>query len=323
MQGTYTTDKLILNAGLRGDYTLFTLEANEFIKNEKKSTGYFNLTPSLGFKYYIIPMLNLHGSIGTAFYLPDAYKVAGMYEIVNWKGKKELFKGNPDLRPERALSFDLGLGIMNNEYISADITYFQANYKDRTVADSSHAPEYSTFKNANKGLIRGIELMTSLNLARMMNAYNYDLSLFANFTHIFRNTFTETDKDGNALTKEMPRVRRTTGNFGLRFNNHDGFSTSLTARYIGTRLEEDFNTGRRPGLTEQDYYNKGGYTGKESSPLLVHPDHIVMDFAAFYDITSNARIGIQVNNLLDENYTEKDGYNMPGRNLMGTVMFTF
>lgn len=321
-QGTYSTEKLFVNAGVRMDYTRFTMMANEFLKNEKKSSSYFNFTPSLGAKYFITPNLNLHASVGTAFYLPDAYKVAGSYEIINWKGKKEIYKGNPNLKPEKALSFDLGLGFLNNKYITADITYFQSNYRDRSVSDYSNV-DYITYKNANTGLIQGLEFMTSVNMAQVFGSYNYDLRLYANFTHLFRNTFTETDKDGNKITKDIPRVRRTTGNFGISYNNHNGFTTSLNARYIGHRFEENFMHGLRPGITEKDFYAKGGYTGTEKYPLLQHPKHLMFDFSTFYKVTEHITVGVQVNNLFDENYTEKDGYNMPGRNLMGNVAFTF
>lgn len=323
-QGTYSIDRLHLNAGIRVDYTRFTLEADEHIKNEKKSAGYFNFTPSLGVKYYITPMINVHSSVGTAFYLPDAYKVAGSYQVTNWKGVKETYKGNPDLKPERALSFDFGLGLVNNQYVSMDVTYFQSHYKDRTVTDYAHAPEYTTYKNADSGRIQGLEIMSSVNLARIMGSYGYDLRLFANFTHLFRNTYTELDKDGNNLTRAVPFVRNTTGNFGISYNNHGGFAASLSARYIGHRLEADYASSLRPGIIrEEHYYKKDGYTGKEPYGFLQHPDHVVVDLSTYYDINGHVRLGLQINNLLDENYAEKDGYNLPGRNLMGTVTFAF
>ena len=34
-------------------------------------------------------------------------------------------------------------------------------------------------------------------------------------------------------------------------------------------------------------------------------------------------VGLNINNLFDENYTEKDGYNMPGRNFQVRAAMTF
>ena len=50
---------------------------------------------------------------------------------------------------------------------------------------------------------------------------------------------------------------------------------------------------------------------------------MVFDFSASCPLIKNVSVGLNINNLFDENYTEKDGYNMPGRNFQVRAAMTF
>lgn len=315
-QGAYNIENLFINAGVRYSYTDFTLEADEFLKNDKKSTGYSNFSPSIGIKYVISPLLNVHASGGNAFYVPDAYKVAGIYTV----GTKQ-YRGNADLKAETSTSFDLGVNITNNDLLNIDVTYFHALYKNKIVNDTKTSSEYTTYKNADNGRMNGLEIMFSSDIAKVFQS-PYSLELYASFTHLLNDKFDDNVND-EIITKDMLYVRKNTGNFGIVFDNNNGFVTRLNARYIGKRLENDWMAwdNLRPDIKSTDYYAKGGYTA--SDQILQHPQHLIFDYSAYYNVTPQARIGISVSNLFDENYTEKDGYNMPGRSIMGSVSYTF
>jgi vitamin B12 transporter len=147
------------------------------------------------------------------------------------------------------------------------------------------------------------------------------------FTHLFNDNFDEVavDPENNKsiLTKDMLYVRKTTEISVLPMTIVRDFITCLNARYIGNRLENDWLTGGeiRPDITSDDYYAKGGY--RASDKILQHPAHLIFDYSAFCNLGTHARMGISVANLFDENYTEKDGYNMPGRSIMGHVSYLF
>lgn len=330
VQGSYSKDNLFINAGARYNYTNFTLEADELLGNEKKSTGYSNFTPSLGIKYVIAPMLNIHASVGNAFYVPDAYQTAGRYEA---SGSK--YRGNKDLKSEKSTSFDFGVNLSSNDWLSIDVTYFHSFFDDRVVlvskTDEATNEEYLTYENADKGRMNGLEIMFSSDIAKAFQS-DYSLELYAGFTQLFDNTFDTADEDNKdkKIKKDVLTVRRNTGNFGIVFDTNKGFVTRLNARFIGKRLEKDFmnaydenwnSTSLRPKLKPEDYYTKGGY--ELDDKVLKHPSHLVFDYSAYYNVTPQARVGISISNLLDENYAEKDGYNMPGRSIMGSVSYTF
>lgn len=317
-QLAYTWKNLFMNAGLRYNYISYTLQADELLKNEKKTTGYSNLNPSLGINYRITDDLYFHASAGNAFYVPDAYKSAGVYKI----GKK-LYVGNPDLKPETVTSYDLGLNYGYKDYFNVDLTYFQNFYNNKIVNDNSRK-DTTSYKNATKGMMNGLEMMFSSNIASLWNA-PYRLELFGGVTYYFNAKFDDEVKSKSGemekVTKDMLYIRKTTGNFGVGFDNNKGFTARLTARYIGHRLENDWNGSQRPDITPDDYYNKGGY--KASDKILRHSSHLIFDLSSHYMINSHFRVGFSVANLFDENYTEKDGYNMPGRNIMGHFSYQF
>jgi vitamin B12 transporter len=325
VQGAYTKGDLFVNAGIRYNYTKFTLEADDFLNNEKKSTGYSNLNPSIGIKYFLTPLLNIHVSAGNAFYVPDAYKTAGRYQVGNTQ-----YRGNEDLKAETSTSFDFGFNVSNNEWLNIDLTYFHALYTNKIVndrkTDEATNETYTTYTNADNGRMNGLEIMFSSDIAKALES-RYSLELYAGLTHLLNNKFDETvgkgTPDEKTLTKDMLYVRRSTGNFGITFDTNNGFVTCLNARYIGKRLENDWMAwdNLRPDIKPEDYYTKSDYEATDQ--ILQHSAHLVFDYSAYYNVTPQARIGISVSNLFDENYTEKDGYNMPGRSIMGSVSYSF
>ena len=57
--------------------------------------------------------------------------------------------------------------------------------------------------------------------------------------------------------------------------------------------------------------------------LLHHSVSYVFDYSASYIFKEKYTIDLTVANLLDENYTEKDGYNMPGSLIMAKLICRF
>lgn len=315
-QLAYSWNNLFINAGVRYNYITYTLEASSLLKNDKSSEHYSNLNPSVGIKYNVSKNLNVHASLGSAFYVPDAYKTAGSYTI----GSK-IYIGNKNLKPETSTSYDIGINYSINDYLNVDATYFQNFYKNKIVDDKSKKDTIS-YKNASNGVMQGIELMLSSNIAKLWNA-PYKLELYGGTTYSFKNTFDDVATDGSKITKQTLYTRKATANFGIHFENKNGFEARLNSRYIGHRLENDYIAyyKSRPGIEASNYYAEGGYTDKDQ--ILRHSEHFVFDFSSYYSINRKIRIGISLSNLLDENYTEKDGYNMPGRSAMGNVSYKF
>jgi outer membrane receptor protein involved in Fe transport len=133
-------------------------------------------------------------------------------------------------------------------------------------------------------------------------------------------TFLSSSRNDSIVSRDLLYARKSNALFGIYYDNLKGFSTRIHARYMGSRLEKDNFSKLRPELTSEDYYTEGGYTAADK--ILKHPKHLILDYSVAYGI-KNYRFGIAISNLFNENYTEKDGYNMPGRMLMANLNYSF
>jgi len=317
-QLSYVSGRFSANAGGRFDYITYSIEKNDSIKGTGGEDSYSVFNPSAGVQYTVIKNMKLHASVGTAFSVPDAFKVAGSYSGY------EKYQGNPELKPESSFTFDLGVNYtLPSQLLSIDLTYFQTKHKDKIIKYALPLSDIMSFKNANNSDMKGLELLASLNFGSLF-ANDFKLEVYANSTIMLSNTVEESLKLNGIdtiLKRDMQYTRNNNSNFGIYFDNYKGFSTRLHARYIGSRLEKDNFSKLRPGIKTTDYYAEGGYTAKDK--ILKHPDFLIIDYTVSYTVQKNKRFGITISNLMDENYSEKDGYNMPGRTIMASFAYSF
>lgn len=166
--------------------------------------------------------------------------------------------------------------------------------------------------------MKGIELMSSFNLGQFLPG-KPELEAYTNFTWILKSDFQQL-AGAEMLTRDMQYVRKANGNFGLNYRR-DKINMRLNSRYIGSRLERDSFSSLRTGIAAANYYAEGGY--KATDKILKHPDYLLFDYSVNYAYSKHVDFGITVSNLLDENYSEKDGYNMPGRSIVAKLAYKF
>ncbi len=313
MQLAYSINQLDVNAGLRYDHFTYHIDANEGLKAPEADAKYSTVNPSVGAQYQFLKNFKAHASFGTAFSVPDAFKVAGKYTV---SGKS--YVGNPDLDPEKSRTTDFGLGYSSaKSSLRMDVSYFQTVHDHKIVEEKMASGEY-TYANANDSKMEGIEVMSSYNLGQFLPE-RPELEAYVNFTWILKNEFTQL-VGTEMLARDMQYVRKANGNFGLTYR-HDRISMRLNSRYIGSRLERDSFGAQRPGIVGANYYTQGGY--KATDKILQHPEYLLFDYSVGYAFTEKVNFGVTVSNLLDENYSEKDGYNMPGRSIVAKLAYTF
>lgn len=209
--------------------------------------------------------------------------------------------GNPDLKPEVATSWELGLSQkLFNEKTLFSAIYFES-YVDDLIVSIATKTDPATGRvienqnaNAAKAKIKGIE-------AEIKQKITKSLSAFANFTW------------QDAITKENPADRESEGkhlrlipeimyNVGLAFSR-SGFDANLTTKYVSKIYGRNDNKDRARGVP-------WGY------------DSIfVTDLKASYQFTKWAKVSLDVNNLFDREYYYS--YKAPERTVMGTLTLTF
>ena len=312
-QLAYTLNKLDFNAGVRFDHFTYRIEASEGLKAPEAEASYNTLNPSVGAQYEFLKNLKAHASFGTAFSVPDAFKVAGKYTV---SGKS--YVGNADLDPEKSRTSDFGIAYSSEKNsLRFDLSYFQTKHDHKIVEEKLASGEY-TYTNANKSNMKGIELMSSFNLGQFLPG-KPELEAYTNFTWILNNDFQQL-AGAEMLTRDMQYVRKANGNFGLNYRR-DKINMRLNSRYIGSRLERDSFSSLRTGIAAANYYAEGGY--KATDKILEHPEYLLFDYSISYAFNEKVNFGVTVSNLLDENYSEKDGYNMPGRSIVAKLAYKF
>jgi vitamin B12 transporter len=308
-------EKLIINPGVRFDLITYDVKKTPLLDTYapgKETNPFFS--PSIAAQYEVLKNLTVHGTIGRAFVAPDAYNVAGYSEIIA-SNKATVTQGNPDLKNENSVSWDAGVRFQKNTSgLAVDFTYFQTDVKDRittqkTTPTTTETTESgyvissrTTYINANKGEIRGLEGELSYNFGAMQNK-RYALRAFINATKTFTAQEITIAADGTQTKKDIYNIADLTAGYGVEFNNRKGINTRLSGRYVGHRKDTDFNDPK--------------------SPEIVYPAFMVLDFYAGYTYAGKHTVGIFVNNITDENYYEKRGFNMQGRNINIRYAITF
>lgn len=214
--------------------------------------------------------LRLRGSVGKATVFPTMYEQFGY--------SPGLYTGNPNLKPETALSYELGA-----DYDLADgrgklgLTLFKADVKDMINFTASSATNLAG-TSTRKGFELSGEWQASTDLA-------------------FSASYTYTDARGASGQQLIRRPRNELG-LHARANAFGGLGTvTADLRHVaGSYDEEQFNTV---------------WPATPATSKL--PSFTTVDLAANYQITDNLTATARVVNLFDKDYSEAWGYYGQGR----------
>lgn len=276
-----------------------TLAWDEVVHANTERQTVFN--PSGGLVFQPGSGVRLHASAGRSFVTPGAFNVAGYSEANAGPGSVVVTRGNANLRSESAVSWDAGVGISRPTVgIEADVTYFHTRVRDRVATvpvvfdDLRLTPAGDTIRaitsyaNSDRGEIQGVEISASYDFGARAG-YPYSLRIFGSATHLLDAYETTGD-----VTTDIRNVAGTTIVGGVEYDDLQRFSTRLSGRYVGERLDTDF----------ADFANPGDVR---------YPEFLVMDLTAALRLAERYRLTGAVSNLFDENYYEVRGYPMPGR----------
>lgn len=232
----------------------------------------------------------LRGSLGRAFRAPT---ILELYRTVQDHGGT-VTAGNPDLKPETAISWDLGIeqGLWSGARIKA--TYFE-NYIEDMIYSKSETPTLKTKVNAGKAESRGVELEAEQRILRDL------LRLFANYTYI-DSEIKENIASPASVGKRMTAVPEHMVNVGADFE-YGRFGALVTGRYVGKRYGYDDNSD-----TAEDVY--GSY-----DPCFK------VDVKIRYELASWASLSFSVDNLFNEQYYSY--YRAPGRWFFSEITLRF
>jgi outer membrane receptor protein involved in Fe transport len=148
----------------------------------KKASVKYQLSPRLGISHPITVRDVLHFTYGHYFQRPDAYflyrnnRIQSLTKVGN-------YIGNPDLKPEKTVAYELGVEHQFSDDIKGTVTGY---YKDVTnlmdwrkyVGRSIQNIELNVFTNADYGNIKGLEFTFTKRTGRFWGATaNYTYSI--------------------------------------------------------------------------------------------------------------------------------------------------
>jgi vitamin B12 transporter len=188
------------------------------------------------------------------------------------------FVGNPDLRPESARGFDIGIG-WSNDGLAADLTYFRADLDDEIITTFDSVTFLSGVANATgESRRQGIE-------ASLDARANDWLRLAAAYTYLDAE---EGRVAGAARSRELRRAKHS-GSLTATAE-FDGLTLAGSVAYVGKRRDTDFDTFRDVTLG----------------------DYALVTLSGQYRLSDALELTARVENAGDSDYQDVFGYATPG-----------
>ncbi|MDW7695639.1 TonB-dependent receptor [Flammeovirgaceae bacterium SG7u.111] len=313
-------DKLIAQLGARYEMVQYDFKKTDLIENEDRNQDINMFNPSLGLNYKLLPDLSLKATYGKGFTPASVFNVAGYSESSVWgkPGNVNITKGNPDLKNPESATVDLGFtydGSAKNGFLLS-ATYFNTKFKNNALEEVTYPTgieltpagdtiaSVTSYINADKSTLSGLEMNIAFDFGSLA-ANSYSLRVFANPVFILESKeIADHYGVSEPIETNMHNVAKENINFGIEFDNLKKISVGLTGRYVGNRYDRDWSSYSQ--YIEIEY-----------------PPFMTLDLRAGYRFTPSHEVVLQVANLTDENYYEKRGYNLMGRNFMAKYRFRF
>jgi TonB-dependent siderophore receptor len=285
-------ERLILNLGARYDwweshdgYGLDTNVSATTINYEDRSDSALN--PKFAARCRLADWISLRGSVGTAFRaptLPNLYQGDYAYGTTT-------YKGNPDLKPEKSVSYELGADLNVRDVFTFSASVYQTNMEDSinliTTDATNHIKQYT---NIGEVEIKGLELEAQYKILPQLTFYGtYTLN---------SSKIDEFEEDRSLEGKYLPWLPKDQTSVGVIFSNPAICTARLNGRYVGTIYDDDENE------------EKIG-------------DYFTADLKLSRTFFKYVEASLDVFNIFDKDYQETESTENPGRIVMGNITLTF
>jgi hemoglobin/transferrin/lactoferrin receptor protein len=270
------------------------------------------VSPRLGIVWQALPLLQPYAQVAQGFRSPTPWQINGGVSNTTANPPYRSI-GNPDLKPERSTSFELGLRGREGS-VRWGVAVFKSRYRDfiisnLDVTDSTTVPldpgmaaTTRTFQsiNAARAEISGFELMGEWGFAP-------GWAVEARYAHAKGD---QQARDGTE--SPLPTIEPDKGTLALRYERKHAFGGEL--------LVTGQKSQRRP----------------HASNLYIPKGYVTADLSAWWDITRQWQLNVALNNLADAKYTNwsdvrglaatttvADAYTQPGRNVAVSARYQF
>jgi vitamin B12 transporter len=190
------------------------------------------------------------------------------------------FRGNPNLRPEKSLSYDAGIDQRLGRNGTAQVTWFDNRFRDQIgFVVTDYTTFAGTFFNLGRSRARGIETSLSWEIR--------GVQLSGGYTLLDSKVLESTSPDPVfAKGQELFRRPRHSGFVDLRWKPSPRWTLGAAAFGVGRRVDSDYSG---LGLTQ-------------------NPGYGVLNLLADFKLTRGISWFAAVNNALNKQYMEVLGY---------------
>ena len=287
-------DQLIFNVGGRYD---FIESDNGKERDTHISKGYDNVypektweefSPKCGVVFRPDKNTAIRASVGKGFRAPTLFE---LYKTHTRSGN--VTSANPDLEPEKIVSYELGAEKVFFDTVWARITYYQS-YAEELIAGRTVSVNQYERDNLDEVKIHGVEV-------ELKWAATDWLSLFANYT--YNSTRIEKDpvnpeNEGNLINGYPKHKARA----GVMYSDPRILDVNLSYNYRGKRYQDIENTTELKGFS-------------------------TFDLSISRKLFNHVELSLNVENIFDKKYIfgEYEDYDSvsPGRVVMGKLKFRF
>ncbi len=314
-------ESLIINAGLRFEYfqpngrvpadtrdpDLFELPGDRHEDFWKSASPKFQLSPRLGVAYPISETGVIHFSYGYFLQIPEYERLYNADRIVmpQTSGIFGVF-GNPDLKPQRTIQYELGLQQQLIEGTVLEVSGFYRDIRDWISSGpvnptDSPAIRYGTWINRDYANVKGVTATLNQQLGQRINmVFDYSL-MVADGTNSdpqaeFNAAVARDDTTGTPLTRmlqplDWDRRHQLNGTIFLAGSN---WGASLIGRFqTGEPYTADGTFRTRTGITSLQYFEENS---------LRKPSNLTFDINLYRGLHlggASIRATLNIYNLLD------------------------
>ncbi len=169
-----TLDQYIRDKVAGGEFREYTPEERRAFM-QKKVGAKMSVSPRLGISFPITDRGVIHFSYGHFLQIPEFQFLYSNPDFKLTSGSGTTLFGNPDLRPQKTVMYELGLQQQLSNDISIDMTIFYRDVRDwvgssPTITTAKTAVEYSQYENKDYSNVRGITFKVE---RRFTNNYSF------------------------------------------------------------------------------------------------------------------------------------------------------
>jgi outer membrane receptor protein involved in Fe transport len=215
-------------------------EGNE-IPDPERMSSYKNadvksqISPRLGLSYTLAKTAVLHFSYGHFFNNPPMYAMYQNHSFLIPPSDYGTVLGNPNLKAEKTVQYEVGLWQQLNDYMDIDVALFYRDIYDllsTKIVSTYNQVEYGLYTNKDYGNVRGLEIKYNMFWHKVSAIMNYTLQYTRGVADNPTQTYTRAGDSMDPIPKLIPMNwdQRHTFNISLGYSDKN-FGGTLTGYY--------------------------------------------------------------------------------------------